>query len=73
MATMSFLSIEYYLLTGLALNSDNIKAYYRKASALKILREYKFALIAAEEGQRRADKKDRKSDVSRNKFYKSMN
>ena len=51
-------------LIGLALNNDNIKAYYRKASALKISREYKFALVAAEEGQRRADRKDRKSDVS---------
>lgn len=65
--------IKCYFLTGLALNSDNIKAYYRKASALKILREYKFALISAEEGQRRAEMKDRKSDVSHNTFYTSMN
>ncbi len=62
--TETFVGDPLFCFPGLALNIDNIKAYYRKASALKFLREYKFALIAAEEGKRRADRKNRQLDVS---------
>jgi len=35
-------------------NADNIKAYYRKATALKAMRMYERAMHAAEQGRRQA-------------------
>jgi len=41
---------------------DNIKAYYRKAAALKAMMQYGSALQAAEQGQRQAT--NRRQEVS---------
>ena len=50
------------LVVAIRYNSDNIKAYYRKASALKVMRQYGRALQAAEQGRRQAT--SRRQEVS---------
>ena len=35
-------------------NVDNVKAYYRKAAALKAMKDYTAALQAAEQGRKQA-------------------
>ena len=36
------------------MNENNVKAYYRKATALKVMREHSKALNVAQEGQQKA-------------------
>ena len=50
------------LVAAIRYNAENIKAYYRKASALKVMRQYGRALQAAEQGRRQAT--SRRQEVS---------
>ena len=51
-------------LSAISLNKDNIKAYFRKATALKAKKDWAKALVAAEEGQARASNKNKAQEVS---------
>ena len=50
--------------SALGQNKDNIKAYYRKACALKSLKKYTNALQAAKEGEQHAISINKQSEVS---------
>jgi len=44
----------YFVFVAIKYNVDNVKAYYRKAAALKAMKLYEPALQSAEQGRRHA-------------------
>jgi len=55
--------VYFWYAVAIKYNMDNIKAYYRKAAALKAMSLYDRALQAAEQGRRQAT--SRRQEVSR--------
>ena len=54
---------QYCACSALSFNRDNIKAYYRKATALKTLRKYGEAAEVARAGKERAEAKAKANEV----------
>lgn len=61
---MTLLSYNNMLFAAISLKRDNIKAFYRKALALKSTREYSQALKVAEEGREKAQANSKTKEVS---------
>jgi len=53
-----------YCITAIKYNADNVKAYYRKASALKSMKMFAAALQSAEQGRRQAAHKRQEVSVT---------
>ena len=54
----------FFLQTAISLNKNNIKAYYRKATALKVTKVYTDAMKIAKEGLEKAHENKKPSEVS---------
>ena len=53
----------FVIFSAISFNKSNIKAYYRKATALKSLKKYEEAAHAAHSGHQVASRLDKKNEV----------